>query len=1414
MSTLTGRTVATTYKDLLQISNQNAGIDGDFRYIEDGEGTISVLGLSTDGIQINGNVTPSLDMVFDLGSSDKRFRDLWLSGNSIHLGAKVFTSEDVQAVKDVQTTSVPVSTIAELASTSVQPGDSISFSTLINKPDTLEGYGITNGATQSALDQTNNNLTPVQTEVVAGSANWNSTHNSVHGTSGSWDNTHTTVRNNSGDWFSPGLTTLLRDNSGTWDNATQPDTDVQFNNLNVTGHITGPAEMRIDPAAINDNTGRVIIAGDLQVDGVTTTVNSTVMTVSGKTITLAQGATDSSMTDQSGIHVDLVDANILYDLTADAWHANRDLYVDGVVDAAEDLKVNGDSVVTQSDVGVEPNQVPLNQHLGSLAYQDSTNLNSISVDRLIINKVQSVLHNEGYNPSEIFIYDTSLDSDGGAWRNRCTHTSWYNEPLNTATRGSRREFPAVAVIIKDGRKRVTILDGDDSDLPMWMVFQGAEELDSETSTRNMMYGPGTFRGLAMKNAQLCTGSQDTNFWSVLIDFIRDDAIGFHGADNYPSGHAYMPYNGDISTRNDASPYHWNPYDGVRNNRTNNWGFKGQHQYRYVDSVAITTEPDAPVDPVTGLARNTFAFAHPNWGLSVITKDGLIVNQEQNNNAPDAIGRYPETVGFNDQHDLIVGRSTYSEKNRYHHIYSREQFSYLDSVPGNRAYVYMPDGSTDSGASNEVPIAGSPQEIARGTKHTAVMTSSPNHLQIYNNNASVPRDGHYARVNDTQNSGWMQGETKLATCCTKANPTHDEYIGTDSTDIFDDWNDPAVWSRQGNIFIETNAGDPSKLDIRNLDGTGSNVYFYKRITVEPNTVYELELGVDNYVFNDFFINLDAATTTDKLTDINISSNSKGVFFFRTPDTSNPTFEKDAQGLGYVYLQGYQTSQTSTTINTLNVRKSNNVLRSGSGLPWVNDYNVRAHFHDQTDMWFGGTDTSLGGIVPAYNAAGDPTVTSVSQVGIDSIKIDSAAGHYGTIWQRVILKQNTWYTFTMELENHSGSTKNYVRVGYGTGDSGTDFGKPAANIINGSGGGSNKNLQNPDADADGHVRVTRTFRTGDIVEGLQYYICISARDDMTSMTVRNIQLHEAENFNIANKQDAAYIKANQPEIVGYLKRSPAMPDSEVPAYSGFGTRNFIRCKNLQPPGLGDFNMTCWVKPDVLNGYFHLFTMGGPDSYHFVTNPSDSVQYIPGAFSIKMYKGYDSNWPGSDYGATVYVSSIDGSVSALRDMMGVNTSSNYYLPRIEYNTWQQLVVGRKGGSWKIYVNGSLFVDGVGLPNELDVTNGFATIGCATGMPEEGGDTKLSMLRYSTSFPSEQQILRAYRDESMLFRPGAAATLTGTGYDDLHVSYDKYLDQIHLCTRSGTHDVFQDLCRIHTEQNATTHGVVDSNNGLVVWS
>ena len=46
--------------------------------------------------------------------------------------------------------------------------------------------------------------------------------------------------------------------------------------IRVTSNtISGPATFTLDPAGVGDNTGKVVIAGDFQVDGTTTTVNST-----------------------------------------------------------------------------------------------------------------------------------------------------------------------------------------------------------------------------------------------------------------------------------------------------------------------------------------------------------------------------------------------------------------------------------------------------------------------------------------------------------------------------------------------------------------------------------------------------------------------------------------------------------------------------------------------------------------------------------------------------------------------------------------------------------------------------------------------------------------------------------------------------------------------------------------------------------------------------------------------------------------------------------------------------------------------------------------------------------------------------------------------------------------------------------
>ena len=110
-------------------------------------------------------------------------------------------------------------------------------------------------------------------------------------------------------------------------------------------------------------------------------------------------------------------------------------------------------------VGIGNSQTPTNAMLGGLAYQDS-------VDVEVISKVKA---RTADTARDIFVYDTRKDSDGGAWRKRTKNTTWYNEKLGKRDRGIRREFPAVAVIVATASE-VIIYDGDDPNLPLWMLF--------------------------------------------------------------------------------------------------------------------------------------------------------------------------------------------------------------------------------------------------------------------------------------------------------------------------------------------------------------------------------------------------------------------------------------------------------------------------------------------------------------------------------------------------------------------------------------------------------------------------------------------------------------------------------------------------------------------------------------------------------------------------------------------------------------------------------------------------------------------------------------------------------------------------------------------------------------------------------
>jgi hypothetical protein len=113
-------------------------------------------------------------------------------------------------------------------------------------------------------------------------------------------------------------------------------------NIVTTGYLAGPANFVIDPAGVGDNTGTVVIAGDLQVDGTTTTVNSTTLAISDKEIVVAKDAASAAGANGAGIKVEFVNATMLYNAITDRWVFNKTIEADVFSIANHNLDSLGD----------------------------------------------------------------------------------------------------------------------------------------------------------------------------------------------------------------------------------------------------------------------------------------------------------------------------------------------------------------------------------------------------------------------------------------------------------------------------------------------------------------------------------------------------------------------------------------------------------------------------------------------------------------------------------------------------------------------------------------------------------------------------------------------------------------------------------------------------------------------------------------------------------------------------------------------------------------------------------------------------------------------------------------------------------------------------------------------------------------
>ena len=404
-------------------------------------------------------------------------------------------------------------------------------------------------------------------------------------------------------------------------------------------------------------------------------------------------------------------------------------------------------------VGVGNSQISNNGMLGGMAYQDTNNLVLDSVEPGNISKIKSEVRDTA---TDIFVYDTRKDSDGGAWRKRTKNASWYNETLGTATRGNRKEFPAVAIIVitNDSTGALTIYDGDDPNMPMWMRFdEGAGFSLWASSDRS---------SVTALNGIIVVGQVNTVSLPI-IEFVRDEI-----------------YN----RRTDTAKYN---IQKIIHRNTNTFPVSDTHTSYYaegliddtVNDVAMVVLPNSPIDHDTQLPVPLIAVA-TDGGVSVIR--GTASTQDGNQFPGGTIESHVYDLTFistNHKNRFIhfskTGRLRYGARsygtadNFYIYVYDCVAYKDSSDTPdllytygstGNGYFKYVDQRGGNTTAVNDAVDMGN-NEFAFSTvnysgagAHGFAQVIEPEVL----NNGQTPFNIMINYIGSDFNTGWIYGQT--------------------------------------------------------------------------------------------------------------------------------------------------------------------------------------------------------------------------------------------------------------------------------------------------------------------------------------------------------------------------------------------------------------------------------------------------------------------------------------------------------------------------------------------------------------------------------------------------------------------------------------------------------------------------------
>ena len=595
-------------------------------------------------------------------------------------------------------------------------------------------------------------------------------------------------------------------------------------------------------------------------------------------------------------------------------------------------------------VGIGNSQVPTNAMLGGLAYQDPTHANLENVDIKDIASIKNRINTQGRSGNgiagdttvaDIFVYDTRGDSDGGAWRKRTQHTSWYNESLNTEFRGGRREFPSIAVLVShsgNGFYGFSIYDGDDPSLPLWMHFHiDGYNTSSDWGSGPPMIGRVSFVSfdagpICAMNGQISLGNKNTGNggWHPgwMVNMISEKCLD---CINYGSGNQCYWMSSNIADRvnyEDFVVMEWTNKRGIGGTDDKQShgksGITGKPTTGEVRSIAMTVTPDAMIDNETGLPIPTQAWAGKN---NVSVFKGSTSSWENNQYS----NHTHERAEFNSQFDIVTISRNGGAPNAV--VSPRLEWPSYNSYTTTK--YYHANRSQQLGATMGTVFSG--EEDLKFMKNPygdiddlALIPSSQVGLNLYlgdgSDGSTTNKTTICARITPDFNTGWMMGDCDMALMM-DTSPTNI----TQAVHVDESFDSTGSWT-----FADGASISSSRINLPNQSSARATHNTFLQANTKYMCQYQVIDNVQNWQFDDDGSGAGQGSTTT-YQDITHNAGGTFTFVFRTTGSTRLRIMRTQTGNGTTiniqYIRFYKIEQDVTGVLGCNNRQITNGVDFG-------------------------------------------------------------------------------------------------------------------------------------------------------------------------------------------------------------------------------------------------------------------------------------------------------------------------------------------------------------------------------------------------------------------------------------------------------------------------------------------------------